>query len=69
MVQIVKPMCEYAVNPLGIDVLSPRFIWALTGHTENIQQDSFRLIVSTTPEKARNAEGDMFDSAEISSSV
>lgn len=69
MVQIVKPMCEYAVNPLGIDVLSPRFIWALTGHTENIQQDSFRLIVSTTPEKARDAEGDMFDSGEISSSV
>jgi alpha-L-rhamnosidase len=39
---------EYAVNPLGVDVLNPRFSWEFTSTSavRNITQSSFEIIVT-----------------------
>ena len=42
--------CEYLSDPIGIDVLQPRFSWALA-HSERDQgQSAYRILVSADPE-------------------
>jgi alpha-L-rhamnosidase len=53
-VEIVNPRVEYAVNPLGIDVKSPRFSWEIKGNFRNIKQIAYELRVGLTTEHLQN---------------
>ena len=44
---IVKNLrCENRINPLGIDILNPRFSWQLVSDHRNIQQTAYEIRVS-----------------------
>src|ERR1017187_9421470 len=56
--------CEYLVNPVGIDVASPRLYW-VPAHTERgARQTAYQVVVATTPDAAK---GDQWDSGKVAS--
>jgi alpha-L-rhamnosidase len=39
---------EYVINPMGIDIVSPRFSWALESDARMVTQTSYRILVATS---------------------
>ena len=59
--------CEYTVNPIGIDVLCPRFSWVLS-HTERGRTPSaYQILVASSRENLLNDTGDNWDSGKVDS--
>lgn len=59
--------CEYLKNPLGIDVLQPRFAWVLA-HTERGQkQTAYQVLVASSLELLNQDKGDLWDSGKTAS--
>ncbi|MFC2124050.1 family 78 glycoside hydrolase catalytic domain [Bacteroidota bacterium] len=54
--------CEYTINPLGIEVKSPRLSWKLKSELKGQEQTAYRILVSTTEKQLDNEKGDMWDS-------
>jgi hypothetical protein len=59
--------CEYAFNPLGVDVLQPNLFWQLESSTRGQRQTAFQILVSSSPEILANDKGDLWDSGKIDS--
>ncbi|MGV2436904.1 MAG UNVERIFIED_CONTAM: family 78 glycoside hydrolase catalytic domain [Anaerolineae bacterium] len=57
--------CEYRNNPLGLDVLHPRFSWQL--HTERLgaRQTAYRVLVATNQQQLQNGHADLWDSGKV----
>lgn len=66
---IIKQTCEYRVNPIGLDVISPRFSWELAdGKSETGQyQTAYRILVASSLENLNKNKGDMWDSKKCAS--
>lgn len=60
--------CEYAENPLGIDVTRPRFGWRIESAQRGVVQVAYRVIVASTAEDLARDCGDVWDSGVVSSS-
>ncbi len=43
--QVVKLVCEYHENPIGIDVQKPRFSWQLVSDQQNVLQTAYEIRV------------------------
>jgi alpha-L-rhamnosidase len=67
-VKISNLRCEMLQNPLGIDVLQPRLSWQLESSQRNVVQQSYQIIVSSTEQKLKADEGDVWNSGIVSSS-
>lgn len=62
-----KLTCEYAVNPLGIDVAQPRFSWVLESTRRGQMQSAYRVLVADD-EAALNLDvGNKWDSGKVAS--
>src|SRR5580692_9810678 len=60
--------CEYLTDPLGIDVVEPRFAW-IPNHTQRGQaQTAYQVLVSNSAEALNHNRGDAWDSGKINSS-
>lgn len=59
--------CEYRVDPLGIDVSSPRLSWIVTSTERSQVQTAYHVIVSSTLQNLNADKGDLWDSARIAS--
>lgn len=57
--------CEYMTNPLGIDMLEPRFSWIPEHARRGQKQSAYQIIISSLPEAQ---EGDVWDSDKVVSS-
>lgn len=57
------PRCEYRVNPLGIDNVTPRLSWKIIdpANTRGQKQTAFQVIVSSSMEKLEQNIGDLWD--------
>ena len=68
-IEVVDLRVENMTSPLGIDTDRPRFSWGINAivATKDVVQTAYRIIVSTTPEKALRGEGDLWDSGDVSS--
>jgi alpha-L-rhamnosidase len=67
---IQKPidlLCEYAVNPIGIDAVRPRFSWVLRHSARARIQSAYRILVASTPENLSSDKGDIWDSKKVKS--
>ncbi len=42
--------CNYRVNPMGIETLTPNFSWQIATHEQNWLQSAYQIVVATTPE-------------------
>ena len=47
--QVVKLVCEYHKNPIGIDVVNPRLSWQIMSDEENIMQSAYEIRVADSP--------------------
>jgi alpha-L-rhamnosidase len=64
-VSVKNLRCEMLVNPLGIDAMQPRFSWQLESDQRNIVQQSYQLIVSSSEQKLKADEGDIWNSGTV----
>jgi len=65
---IVKNLrCEYAVNPLGIDVIKPRLSWVIESDKRNQKQTAYRILVATSRENLESDNADLWDSDKVQS--
>lgn len=65
---IWNPRCELLQDPIGIDVREPRLSWELFTDKRNIRQTAYHIIVSSTEEKLKKNEGDLWNSGKVNSS-
>jgi alpha-L-rhamnosidase len=61
MTQIVNPTCEYRTNPLGIDVLVPRFSWQLGSDRRGARQAAYQILAASDPNLLTH-KADLWDS-------
>ncbi|HEY3297658.1 MAG TPA: alfa-L-rhamnosidase, partial [Armatimonadota bacterium] len=59
--------CEYAVNPMGIDTLSPRLSWELKSERRGQRQKAYRILAATSPELLGEGLADLWDSGRVES--
>ena len=57
--------CEYAENPLGIDVRKPRLSWVLEANRRGARQSAYQVTVSRSSDKLPPGEGDLWDSGKV----
>ena len=61
-VSVVNPRCEYLVDPLGIDIASPRFSWELVSSGKNKKQSARQILVATDRALLTPGKADVWDS-------
>jgi alpha-L-rhamnosidase len=64
---VAETTCEYALNPVGIDVRQPRFTWVLESGRRGTMQRAYQVLVASSPEKLAADAGDLWDSRKVSS--
>jgi alpha-L-rhamnosidase len=67
MTKITNLACEYRTNPLGIDVVQPRFSWQLQTDRRGARQQAYRVLVASQPEKLQQGGADFWDSGQVDS--
>ena len=61
-ITIVKPTVEFQDGSQPLATAEPRFSWHYQAHANNVRQTSYRIIVASSEENARNNIGDLWDS-------
>jgi len=59
--------CEYLQNPMGIDVLKPRFSWTLESEQRGVQQAGYRIQVASAVPLLEEGQADVWDSGWVES--
>jgi alpha-L-rhamnosidase len=59
--------CEYAENPLGIDIRRPRLSWVLESTHRAASQTGYQVLVSSGTEMLLANKGDLWDSGRVMS--
>lgn len=63
---VMKVLCEYMNNPIGLDMEKPRFSWCAADNSELVgTQKSYRIIISDDMNGARRNIGNMWDSGVV----
>ncbi len=66
--RVAHLLCEYAANPLGLDVREPRFCWRLIanqGAVRDLVQSAYHIQVATSAEGLDSGEGMVWDSGKV----
>ena len=61
-------LCEYRINPLGIEDPQPRFYWYVNDTSRGAIQTAYHILVASDPKLLRKDIGDVWDSDKITSS-
>ncbi len=64
---LVDPSVEMQDGSRPLATNEPRFSWHYSSTAKNVMQQSYRIVVASTEQKARNGEGDLWDSEVVSS--
>jgi alpha-L-rhamnosidase len=67
MTRITRLTTEYRRNPLGIDVLKPRFAWQMQTDRQGARQTAYRLTAASHPDLLAVNAPDLWDSGRIES--
>jgi alpha-L-rhamnosidase len=62
-----NPRVEYLTNPMGMDVVHPRFSWVLEHPERGEAQSAYQILVATSPRLLEQDHGDQWDSGKVSS--
>lgn len=65
ILSVTSLRCEYKVNPLGIDVLQPRFIWILESKYRGQEQYAYQILVSSSIENLTEESADIWNSGKV----
>lgn len=58
---------EYLTNPLGIDVLQPRFSWLWSASERGEVQSAYQVLVAASPDDLAHGQGSAWDSGKVAS--
>jgi alpha-L-rhamnosidase len=61
----VNLLCEYRVNPIGIDATPPRLSWTLQSGRRGARQTAYQVLVASNEETLGKDQGDLWDSGKI----
>lgn len=64
---VARLRCEYAVNPLGIDVKQPRLCWEQQSERRGARQTAWQVLVASSPELLTPERADLWNSGKQSS--
>ncbi len=67
MTSVVDLRCEYRTNPLGIDVVAPRFSWRLESERAGAAQRAYRVLAASSEQQLLSGEADLWDSGRVES--
>ena len=59
--KVVNLTTEHLVNPMCVDIKSPRLGWQIVSEKNNVMQTAYHIIVASTEEKAAKCDGDLWD--------
>lgn len=65
-VQPINLKCEYLLNPIGIDVSTPRLHWQMLDNREGALQTAYQVIVGTDSVQVAAGKGNSWDTEKIS---
>jgi alpha-L-rhamnosidase len=65
--QAERLRCEYAVDPLGVDIADPRLSWIVTSDERGQRQTAYQILVASSPEILNENRGDLWDSGKFAS--
>jgi alpha-L-rhamnosidase len=60
-----KLRCEYAVNPMGVDVPNPRLFWIDESNERGQRQTAYEILVATSGKNLAANKGDLWDSGKV----
>lgn len=59
--------CEYNINPLGVEVETPRLSWKMKSNQRGAAQSAYRISAATSEELLNKGNPDLWDSGKIES--
>jgi alpha-L-rhamnosidase len=59
--------CEYAVDPLGVDVPNPRLFWVVESYARGQKQTAYEIIAASSPELLAQLKPDLWNTGKVSS--
>ena len=59
--------CEYAVDPLGIDVPAPRLFWTVESKERGQRQSAYLILAASSVASLKKDHGDLWDSGKVAS--
>ena len=60
-------LCEYRVNPIGIDIAAPRLSWHVESAQRGQRQTAYRILVASDRSLLDKGRGDLWDSGKVKS--
>ena len=61
-----KLVCEYLVNPIGLDVRRPRLSWQLSAERRGARQTAYQIRVASSPAAPDDPAGDtLWDTGKV----
>ena len=68
LLHIENMKCAYLINPIGIDLLSPRLSWQIrTKGIRGEKQTAYRIIVASSLDKLLEGKADLWDTYKVKS--
>jgi alpha-L-rhamnosidase len=67
MTTIANLLCEYRVNPLGIEVKRPRLSWQMQSDRNGARQTAYRILAASDARWLSEGTSDLWDSGKIES--
>ncbi|HWB25742.1 MAG TPA: family 78 glycoside hydrolase catalytic domain [Chitinophagaceae bacterium] len=67
-IQITSALCENKVNPLGVALQGLHFSWEMTSAEQGQYQTAYQLVISSSLNKLRAGNYDVYNSAKVPSS-
>lgn len=65
--RVTNLRCEYAIDPLGIDLAQPRLFWRVESDERDQRQTAWQVIVASSAEALAADRGDLWDSGRVES--
>jgi alpha-L-rhamnosidase len=66
-ISVYNLRCEYLENPIGLDIVIPRFSWNLVSDKRSVMQSAYRIIVSDDRNEILQEKGSIWDSGKEAS--
>ncbi len=66
-VRVEALRCEFAVDPMGMDVAQPRLSWIVTSGERGERQTAWQVLVASSEDSLGRDKGDLWDSGKVSS--
>jgi alpha-L-rhamnosidase len=60
--------CEYATNPIGLDIKRPNFSWEVESEVRGVMQSAYQILIADSPEKLAEEDGNVWNSGKVSTS-